>query len=92
MASLQQACPLPLHPYPKKTGNGDHKTRKNTLSGYIFILQDDYLKVTFLNCLTGPVMVKQILYVTIFCKFSQIFSCEKSVIMASSDIFLRKDA
>ena len=53
MASLQQACPLPLHPYPKKTGNGDHKTRKNTLSGYIFILQDDYLKVTFLNCLTG---------------------------------------
>ena len=56
MASLQQACPLPLHPYPKKTGNGNHKTRKNTLSGYIFILQDDYLKVTFLNCLTGQAM------------------------------------
>ena len=49
-------APLPLHPYPKKTGNGDHKTRKNTLSGYIFILQDDYLKVTFLNCLTGKSM------------------------------------
>src|SRR6266403_3050826 len=36
MASLQQACPLPLHPYPQKTGNGDHKTRKNTLSGLHF--------------------------------------------------------
>ena len=42
-------APLP----PRKRGTGDHKTRKNKLSGYILILQHDYLKVTFLNCLTG---------------------------------------
>jgi nucleotidyltransferase/DNA polymerase involved in DNA repair len=52
-----QDCPLPLHPTPRKRGKGDHKTRKNRLSGYILILQDDYLKVTFLNCLTGCVLL-----------------------------------
>ena len=30
--------------------------------------------------------------IPIFCKFSQIFSCEKLEVMASSNIFLRKDA
>jgi hypothetical protein len=52
MASLQLDCPLPLHPYPQTTAKDGHK-RKNRLSGYILILQDDYRKVTFLNCLTG---------------------------------------
>jgi len=56
MDSLQQNCPLPLHPFPPKNGGtGATPTRqKEQLSGYILILQDDYRKVTFLNCLTGP--------------------------------------
>src|ERR1700730_8409702 len=55
MDSLQQNCPLPLHPFPPKNGGtGATPTRqKEQLSGYILILQDDYRKVTFLNCLTG---------------------------------------
>jgi hypothetical protein len=55
MASLQQDCPLPLYPYPypKNGGRAITKQETNKLSGYILILQDDYLKVTFLNCLTG---------------------------------------
>jgi hypothetical protein len=43
-----------------------------------------------------PVMAKQIVsrhpVLQNFHKFSQIFSCENSAIMASSNIFLRKDA
>src|SRR3984893_17586784 len=55
MDSLQQNCPLPMHPFPPKNGGtGATPTRqKEQLSGYILILQDDYRKVTFLNCLTG---------------------------------------
>jgi hypothetical protein len=55
MNSLQQPCPLPLHPFPPKNGGtGVTPTRqKDQLSGYILILQDDYRKVTLLNCLTG---------------------------------------
>jgi hypothetical protein len=57
MDSLQQNYPLPLHPFPPTNGGtGATPTRqKEQLSGYILILQDDYRKVTFLNCLTGRV-------------------------------------
>jgi hypothetical protein len=51
MASLQQDCPLPLHPYPQRTGKGRPQTRKNRLSGYILILQDDYLQSYILKLL-----------------------------------------
>jgi hypothetical protein len=48
-----KAAPFPCTPTPRRTGQGRPQTRKNRLLGYILILQDDYLKVTFLNCLTG---------------------------------------
>jgi hypothetical protein len=50
--TLARLPPSPAPLPPENRERHDHKTRKNSLSGYILILQDDYLKVTFLNCLT----------------------------------------
>jgi hypothetical protein len=47
------AAPFPCTPTPRERERGDHKTRKNRVSGYILILQDECHKVTFLDCLTG---------------------------------------
>ena len=52
MKSPQQEVPLPLHPFPLQAA-GENTNRERTAAGYILILQDEYRKVTFLNCLTG---------------------------------------
>src|ERR1700730_15405845 len=36
MASLQQDCPLPLHPYPQKTGKGRPQNKKEQTVGLHF--------------------------------------------------------
>src|SRR6266404_9983956 len=46
-------APFPCTPTPRKRGMATTKQERTHCRGYIFILQDDYLKVTFLNCLTG---------------------------------------
>ena len=51
--TLARLPPSPAPLPPENRQRHDHKTRKNSREGYILILQDDYLKVTFLNCLTG---------------------------------------
>jgi hypothetical protein len=53
MKSPQQERPLPLHPFPLQAPE-ENTNRERTAVGYILILQDEYRKVTFLNCLTGP--------------------------------------
>ena len=53
MLHFSETAPFPAPLPPKNRKRHDHKTRKNSRQGYILILQDDYLKVTFLNCLTG---------------------------------------